>query len=143
MSLRQFSLARCAFLSAAGALLGQDATITGTVTDSVNAVMPGVAIKIRNTETNISRAVVTNHEGSYTVTNLPPGNYALSAEMPGFRGYRQTGIVLEIEQTMRIDIQLAIGDVTESVHVTAEVAMLNTESGAIKGDVIVQQEINE
>ena len=87
--------------------------------------------------------MLTNHEGSYTITNLPPGPYELTAEMAGFRTYQQTGIVLEIEQILRTDIQLALGNVSESVHVTAEVAVLNTENGAIKGDVIVQQEIND
>ena len=63
--------------------------------------------------------------------------------MAGFRKHRSTGIVLETGQTLRADVQLEIGSVTDSVHVTAEVAALNTENGAIKGDVIVQQEIND
>ena len=75
--------------------------------------------------------------------SLPPGPYELAAEMEGFRGYQQTGIVLELGQTLRRDIRLEVGQVTESVSVTAEVTLLNTESGTIKGDVIVQQEIED
>jgi Carboxypeptidase regulatory-like domain/TonB-dependent Receptor Plug Domain len=130
-------------LAALPALFAQDATITGIVTDSASAVVPGVSIKVRNTETNDTRTVVTNHEGNYTVYPLPVGKYELTAEMAGFRTHQQTGIVLEIEQTLRSDIQLVIGNVTESVQVTAQVAVLNTENGAIKGDVIVNQEIND
>jgi hypothetical protein len=130
-------------LAGSSFLLGQDASITGIVSDAANAVMPGVTVKIRNTDTNIGRTIQTNHEGSYTVTNLPPGPYELTAEMQGFSTYRQTEIVLQVSQVLRANILLAVGSVTDSVNVTGEVAPLNTESGAIKGDVIVQQEIND
>ncbi|MFB3829573.1 MAG: carboxypeptidase regulatory-like domain-containing protein [Bryobacteraceae bacterium] len=117
--------------------------MTGTVTDPVNAVIPGVTIRIRNAGTNITRTIQTDEEGGYTITNLPPGPYDLAADVKGFRGYQQTGIVLEMGQTLRRDIRLEVGQVSESVSVTAEVTVLNTDSGAIKGDVIVQQEIEE
>src|SRR5690349_7089615 len=141
MPIRQWFLTVFILSCTAVVLHTQDASVTGIVTDSVNAVMPGVAIKIRNIDNNITRSVATNHEGNYTITNLPPGHYELTAEMPGFKIYRETAIVLEVGQSLRTDIQLVIGDVSESVHVTAEIATLNTESGAIMGDVIVQQEI--
>ncbi|HTM51743.1 MAG TPA: TonB-dependent receptor [Bryobacteraceae bacterium] len=122
-------------------LAAQDATVTGTVSDTAQAVMPGVRITIRNIETGIDRTVKTNGSGSFTLTNLAPGKYELKAEMDGFKAYSKTGIVLEIGQSLRDDITLSVGSVNESVSVTAEVAPLNTENGAIKGDVIVQQEI--
>jgi Carboxypeptidase regulatory-like domain/TonB dependent receptor-like, beta-barrel/TonB-dependent Receptor Plug Domain len=131
------------FAFAVCVLMAQDATLTGLVTDSASAVMPGVVIKIRNTDTNIVRSSQTNNEGSYTVTNLPPGPYELTAEKPGFSAYRQSEIVLQVDQVLRANIQLAIGNVNETVHVTAEIAALNTENGSVKGDVIVQQEIND
>src|SRR4029453_325304 len=61
----------------------------------------------------------------------------------GFAGYRQTEIVLQVDQVLRANSQLTVGSVNESVSVTAEVDPLNTENGGIKGDVIVQQEIND
>ena len=143
MGFRRISLRWFFGFGLSGVLLGQDAAVTGTVTDTVGALVPDVAIRIRNTDTNITRTVVTNHEGTYTITNLPPGPYELTAEMQGFRSHHQKGIVLEIEQTLRCDIQLTLGSVTESIEVAAEVAPLNTENGTIKGDVIVQQEIND
>ena len=143
MSIRQFCLLACALLATAGALVGQEATVTGIVSDAASGVVPGVAIRIRNIETNIIRSVPTNHEGSYTVTNLPPGHYELTAELAGFKTYQESNITLETDQILRTDIQLVLGNVSESIHVTAEVAILNTENGAIKGDVIVQQEIND
>lgn len=119
------------------------ATVTGIVTDSAQAVMPGVTVSIRNVETNIARKIQTNEVGDFTITSLPPGTYELTAEMSGFRTYRETGIVLEVGQVLRNDIRMQVGSVTESVTVTAEVALLNTESGTVKGDVIVHQEIQD
>src|SRR5262249_37173814 len=81
--------------------------------------------------------------GVYTFPNLPPGPYELTVEMTGFRTHQETGIVLELGQTLRSDIKMQVGLVTDSVRVVAEVAQLNTESGAVKGDVIVQAEIQD
>lgn len=105
--------------------------------------MAGVRLTIRNTGTGIARTLDTSPSGDYTITNLNPGSYELVAEMQGFRTYRKTGIVLEVGQILRADVQMEVGQITESVQVTAEVAALNTESGTIKGDVIVQQEIQD
>src|SRR5262249_27532294 len=119
------------------------ATVTGIVTDSAQAVAPGVKITIRNVETNIARTMSTNAEGSFTITNLPPGSYELLAEKAGFRAFHETGIVLEVGQNLRSDVGLEVGSVSESVNVSAEIAPLNTENGSIKGDVIVQAEIQD
>src|SRR2546423_7780114 len=123
-------------LFSAVVLFGQMATVTGVVTDSAQAVMPAVAITIRNIETNIARTIQSNHEGYFTITNLPPGKYELVAGKEGFRTYRETAIVLEVGQEMRIPVMLTVGAVSDSVSVTAEIAPLNTENGSIKGDVI-------
>ena len=120
---------------------GNYATVTGIVTDPAGAMAPQVLITIRNVDTNITRTVHTSDTGDYTITNLVPGPYELTAELTGFRNYNKSGIVLEIGQALRSDIRLEVGAVTESVNVTAEVAALNTESGTVKGDVIVQQEL--
>ncbi len=122
---------------------GNLATVTGMVTDSAQAVMPGVTIRIRNVGTGIARTMSTSSTGDYTITNLPPGGYEIIAEAKGFRTYRKSGVVLELGQVLRDDIQMQVGTVTESVNVTAEIAVLNTESGTIKGDVIVQAEIQD
>src|SRR5260370_41572615 len=82
------------------------ATVTGVVTDSAQAVMPGVSVTIRHLETNEPRTIVTNSEGIYTITNLPPGQYVLVAEKGGFSPYRETGIVLATGQTLRNDFTL-------------------------------------
>jgi len=131
------------FLPVVLAAQSDQATVTGVVTDTGQAIMPGVAIKLRNTGTNITRDLATNAEGIFTITNLGPGEYELTAEFAGFRTHRQTGIVLEVGQTLRVDLQLQLGSMAETVSVTAEVAPLNTENGAIKGDLIVAAEIKD
>ena len=119
------------------------ASITGVVTDPAQAVMPAVTIAIRNVDTNIVRTMQTNADGYFTVTNLPPGSYELIAEKPGFRTYRETGILLEVGQTLRTDVQLSVGSTSDSIRVTAEIAPLNTENGAVKGDVILLAEMQD
>ena len=117
------------------------ATVTGVVTDSGQAVVPGVSVTVRNTNTNIAQQITTNNDGYFTITQLPPGVYELTASRTGFSNYRATRIALESGQTLRHDIALQLGSVSETINVQAEIAVLNTENGAINGDVIVQQEI--
>jgi len=119
------------------------ATVTGDVTDSTGAAIAGATITIRNTGTNDERKVVTGQDGVFTIINLAPGDYELTATNQGFRRFVQRGIVLQIGQTLRSDIQLELGAVTESVSVDASIVAINTENGTIKGDVIVQEEIQE
>src|ERR1700681_2194387 len=109
------------------------ATVTGGVTDPHAAAMPGVTVRIRNVETNISRSIVTNTEGYFTITNLNPGPYELIAEQTGFRPFRETAIVLEVGQSLRLDVPMQLASVDQTVSVTADIAPLNTENGAIKG----------
>ena len=127
------------------ALLGQggSATISGVVHDTQKAVIPGAKISVRHTETNAAREMAAGAEGDFTVTNLPPGSYELRVEHEGFRSYIQNNIVLELGQVLRAEVHLQVGSVAESVTVSTEVALINTEVGAIKGDVILQQEIND
>jgi hypothetical protein len=119
------------------------ATMTGIVTDAAEGVIPGANVTIINTGTGIARELSTNAVGGYTFTSLRPGSYELIVTSDGFRQYTQTGIVLQTGQTLRSDVQLEIGQVTESVTVDAQLVTLNTESGTIKGDVIVMEEIQE
>jgi hypothetical protein len=119
------------------------ASLGGVVTDASGAALAGATVTVRNVETNQSRAVKAGHAGEYLVPSLAPGNYELIIEAPSFRSARVTDLVLEIGQERRRDVVLEVGSVAESVTISAEVAPLNTASGTVKGDVIVQQEIRE
>src|SRR5262245_28684360 len=72
------------------------AQISGTARDQSGAVLPGVEIKVTQTETGISRDTITNETGAYVLPNLALGPYRLEASLPGFRTYAQTGIVLQV-----------------------------------------------
>jgi outer membrane receptor protein involved in Fe transport len=133
---------RVLLLAMAGLAVAQTptATLTGVVTDTAGAVMPNVTMLVRNVDTGLDRTFVTNETGDYTIPNLAPGNYELRAEAPGFRPYHETGLTLQLEQTLRRDIQMQVGSVSETIEVRDTTPALNTEN-ASKGDVIVQAEI--
>jgi carboxypeptidase family protein/TonB-dependent receptor-like protein len=107
------------------------AQISGTAKDQSGAVLPGVEIKVTQTETGISRDAVTNETGSYVLPNLPIGPYRLEAALPGFRTYAQTGIVLQVNSSPSINVVLEVGQVTEQVEVEANAALVETRSAGV------------
>jgi hypothetical protein len=141
--MRKFALPACALL-AAGALWAQtpSASVVGRVTDATGAVVPGVAVKITNLDTNQTLTGVSNEVGDYTVPYLHPGRYTLEAQSQGFRAYKHAEFSLQVDQALRLDIALEIGATTETVTVTDTPAALNTESGA-RGDITSNAELTE
>ena len=118
------------------------ATLTGRVEDATGAGIPGAAVKVRNVNTAAIRTAVSDESGDFTIPGLPPGGYEVEVEKTGFQNLRQTGIELQVDQTLRLNCQLQIGGVAESVDVRAEVPLLNTDN-PVKGEVIVTEEIAE
>jgi hypothetical protein len=82
--------------------------ITGTITDSAGALMPGVRIEAKNTETDEMYQVASSSTGSYTISRLPAGTYQVSVSLPGFKQYIRTGITVMESQIMRIDIVMTM-----------------------------------
>jgi len=113
----------------------EKAVLTGTVTDSSGAVMPGVKITITGTLTGVARTLETNTSGAYLAPELVPGTYEIKAEAPGFKTYSQTGIVLNVNDRVRVDIPMQVGQVTQNVTVSEAVVKVQTESGEV-GDLI-------
>jgi hypothetical protein len=103
-------------------------TFTGTVTDPTGAVIPNVKVTVANTETNARYESATNEAGQYRVPNLPVGSYQITFENQGFKSTVRDGLVLNVAQVVRIDARLEIGSATESVQVTAEAPLLQTET---------------
>src|SRR2546430_1059366 len=99
------------------------------------AVLPGVEVKVTNTDTTATRTVLTNETGAYAVPNLSVGPYRLEAALPGFSTFVQSGIVLQVNSNPTINVVLQIGQVTEQVEVQANAAMVETHSNVI-GQVI-------
>jgi hypothetical protein len=137
--LRNVGLALCASILAAQ---GFRATIVGRVTDETGAVVPGTRIVVTNIGTNESRAVTVGADGEYSIPQLAPGEYSLTAEHTGFNRFVQSGIVLETNQQARFDIALRVGAVTEQVQVSASAPLVTSESAAL-GNVVDQKKIVE
>jgi len=94
--------------------------IEGTITDSSGAAIPNAKVTATNAATNTAaRETTTSPEGSYSMTFLPPGTYSLAAESSGFRKTVQSGIELQTNQRARVDFQLQVGQITETVEVAA------------------------
>src|SRR5215470_6683113 len=118
------------------------AQINGSVKDQSDALLPGVEIKVTQTETGYTRSVVTDEAGRYTIPNLPIGPYRLEASLPGFRSYVQTGIVLQVNDSPEINAILEVGQVAEAVEVTADAALVETRTTGV-GQVIDNQRVLE
>src|SRR5262245_38007089 len=118
------------------------AQISGTVRDQTGAVLPGVEIMATQSETGIARSTISNETGSYVLPNLPVGPYRLEVSLPGFRMFVQTGIVLEVNGSPVINPTLEVGQVTQTVEVQANAALVETRNSGV-GQVMESQRILE
>ncbi len=132
------SVTKCLFMLlislilSCGSVWGQaTAQMSGTVRDQSGAVLPGVEVIATQTATGVSRTTVSNETGSYTLVNLPLGPYRLEAALPGFRTFAQAGIVLQVGSNPTINIELAVGQVAESVEVQANAALVETRNVSV------------
>ncbi|MCP5113171.1 MAG: TonB-dependent receptor, partial [bacterium] len=123
------------------AAYGQSAaTLDGTVSDSSAAVIPGVEIRLVNSETGEAYATSSSATGNYTIPFIKPGTYDLTAESAGFKRFNQTGIGMETSANARIDITLELGEVTETITVEASVPLLKTSESSV-GSVVQNKTI--
>ena len=107
------------------------AQISGSVSDPSGAILPGVEVTVTQTDTGAARSTVTNETGSYVLPNLPIGPYKIEAGLPGFRTYVQTGVVLQVGSSPVMNIRLEVGQVSETVEVQANAAMVETRATGI------------
>ena len=126
-----------AFLLAAVSAFAQQGTaeIGGKVIDEQGAVVPGVAIVMTNEATGVFREVVTGPDGSYFVSQLVPGRYRVSAKLAGFRTTERAGLILQVGNTLTINLTLAVGGIQENVRVTAESPLVDTTSAKVGGNI--------
>ena len=128
-------------LSLAGVCWGQLQTgLTGTVTDSTHAVVTGAKVTLRNLNTGDVREGDTNTSGIYSFPVLAAGEYEVSCEAPGFKKYLQRSVTLETGFLRRIDIELQVGALTESVEVASVAPLLEAESSTV-GQFIERQTV--
>ncbi len=120
-------------MAACATLFAQSFTgsIQGSVKDPAGALIPGATLLVTNTGTNARAQVQSDAVGVYSALLLPPGSYRVEASAPGFKKFVQDGITLQVQQQARVDITLTVGEVTESVTVSADAALLDTASSTI------------
>jgi hypothetical protein len=116
-------------------------TITGEVKDASGAAIPGATVTAQNVATNAARTQTTNEVGAFTFPAMPPGAYLVKGELQGFRN-AQNSIELHVEETLRVNLTLEIGGITETTEVTAVTSLLTTESATV-GTVIENRRIVE
>jgi hypothetical protein len=117
-------------------------TILGTITDASGSVIAGAKVSLINVDTSITVGATTNTTGFYTSPSLNPGNYQVTVEHAGFRKAVRSGLVLQVDQHAEIDIQLEVGAVGDSVNVTGEAPLVNTENASV-GQVIESRSVSD
>ncbi|PYS53834.1 MAG: carboxypeptidase regulatory-like domain-containing protein, partial [Acidobacteria bacterium] len=105
--------------------------LTGTVTDSSGAVVPGVMVTVISLDTGQSRRVTTGEDGSYKLNLLPPGNYSVRFEVAGFKAVEVPSVKVNITETAVLDRSLEVGAQSEAVRVEAEIETIQTTSSAL------------
>src|SRR5437899_3847269 len=141
-----WGMAICALVAlfvGANVAWGQDVTaaITGTVTDESGAAIVGATVTAKSVERGVTFAGATNEAGIYRIAQLPVGNYDLKVEKQGFQSSLYPALVLVLNQVARIDVQLKVGQVTQTVEVTGAAPVLKTEATQV--DTIVNAATND
>jgi hypothetical protein len=140
----RFTFLTTALVVFASALSAQTSlgTITGTVTDQNGAGVPAAKISVTLTASNLTYTGASSQDGTYNIGQLPVGGYELTATASGFKTFKQTNIILEVSQRLRIDIKLDVGAITESINVTAEIPRIQTEDSSL-GATVERKRIEE
>jgi hypothetical protein len=121
---------------------GPTGTITGTVTDPSEAVVPQAKITVLNMDTNATREALTNDAGDYTVPLLPVGRYRVSVEKARFRRSFHSDVTLDVDQTARVDFVLQIGPAASEVEVKDTPPLVQTDTSTL-GQVLNGRQVHE
>ena len=139
--MRNLRLGIAVVLLAAGCYGQTFGSITGEVRDASGALIPDAAVVVTNTATNAARSIATNSDGIFNAPSLVPGPYAVRVERQGFRT-AQSSIDLQVQQVARVDFTLQVGEVGQSIDVSAAPPALNTEDATV-GTVIETRRITD
>ena len=119
---------------------GSTATLAGVVRDQQNLPIPGATVSVAGTESSFSRTATTNTDGGFDFPGLLPGEYLLTAELPGFEAQKQQ-VRLEVNQRVRTDIVLRPRGVSQQVDVVVQTVPLLHMSDAVVGEVIGERQV--
>src|SRR6266702_2379750 len=140
--MKRITLLLLLFVSASAFSQEFRATLTGRVTDPTGAIIPNAVIIVMNTDTGVQVKTKSDNTGQYTTPFLLPGPYKVTVAAPGFQSYEHTNITLQASQKVQEDLQLKIGQATETVVVTTETPLVDTTTASV-GQVLSAQEIED
>ncbi len=140
MRRRIFLLSGFLFLFSATVWAQDTADIVGTVRDSSGAVIPNAKVVVSNPDKGLTRDLTSNSAGEFTAPRIPIGNYVVTAEATGFRKLVRSGITLEVGQTLRVDLELSVGAMTQEVTVSGSITKVETENATVS-DVVTSGQI--
>jgi hypothetical protein len=130
-------------LASFSSLLAQTGSqITGTVTDKSGASIIGAKVVATNVDTSVARETLSNDSGDYSIQLLQPGNYIVTITKDGFKSLKQENLKLEVNAVLRLDLQLELGAVTESVTVSSAPPLIESENSSL-GQIVEQRQIVE
>ncbi len=125
-------------------LFGQanSGSIRGTVTDPSGAVVASARVALTNVKTGVLQNAVSNGSGDYVFEFLPPGDYRVEAEVPGFKKFVRESVTLDVARQLRVDVGLEAGQVSETVTVSSQASLVETETGAL-GTTVENRQVTE
>ena len=107
------------------------ASLTGRITDPANALIVDARVVAISAGTNLRYEGMTNDSGEYHLANLPPTSYRLEIQKPGFKKLIKPDVVLHVQDALRVDLQMTLGDVSETVTVESGAPLVNTTSATV------------
>lgn len=110
-------------------------SLVGNVTDATGGAIPGAEVTVTHQGTNQSRHSVTNEVGTYEFPTIPTGNYTIKVIMPGFKEFVRTNVPVTLNNLTRADVSLEVGEVTETLTVTAETTLLQTDRAEVRAEI--------
>src|SRR6187549_3781345 len=109
--------------------------VRGRVLDAQGAMLPGATVTVRNQDTGMFRETVSNNDGTFLVTAIVPGSYEITAELQGFKKFVRRDVGLEIGNTASIDVPLEMGQMSETVNVSADTPLVDVTSKEVGGNI--------
>ncbi|HEY2934725.1 MAG TPA: TonB-dependent receptor [Acidobacteriota bacterium] len=109
-------------------------SIVGNVRDQSQAAVPGATVTITSRDTNLSRETLTNDEGVYSFPTVQTGTYTMKVSLSGFKEAKRTDVVVTLNSVTRVELMLEVGEVSESVTVSAQTATLQTDRAEVRGE---------
>lgn len=106
--------------------------VVGAVTDPSGAVAPGVEVSVINVDTGVARQATSDEQGRFQFPRLPVGQYRVEAQLAGFSTFSSEAFQLDVDTSRRVNVQLQVGEVTETVQVTGSVLHVDTEGSTLK-----------